>query len=79
MGWTGHRLKDGYILYTRGGLNGIFIGHKNNKGLEIRIPERLLIELAADAVRSEQISILEEMTDKQILGLEVRNEKPEAP
>ena len=70
MGWAGHKLEDGYILYTRGGFTGVYIGHKDNDGLGIEIPEEMLIMLAADTIRSQKISDLEGMTDKEILGLD---------
>lgn len=69
MGWTGHKLEDGYILYTRGGTNGVFISHKDRVGLEIKIPEEVLIMLAASTIRNHKISELEQMEDKQVLGI----------
>jgi len=71
MGWTGHEMKDGWWLYTRGGLHGVFIRHQDEKEKEIAIPEDLLVMLAADTVRNEKINQLEQATDKAILGLSV--------
>ena len=69
MGWTGHNLKGGYVLFTRGGFNGVYISHKDDEKLSIEIPEELLARLAADTIRSKRISNLEDMTDEQVLGL----------
>ena len=68
MGWTGHKLEKGYMLYTRGGLHGVFIG-KESGDFEINIPEELLIGLAAEEVRSTKIEQLEDMNDRDVLGL----------
>ena len=70
MGWTGQMLENGYILFTRGGLNGVYIGHENNKDINIEIPEEKLIALAADHVRSAKISQLEDAGDLELLGIE---------
>ena len=74
MGWEGHDLNsNGYYLYTRGGLKGIFICKPDDVGndaKEIQIYEALLIMLAADHVRSERIGQLENASDYEILGIE---------
>lgn len=68
MGWTGHGLENGWSLFTRGGLEGIFIS--NNKDgdeeINVEIPEELLVRLAADGIRSNKISQLEDMNDKDL-------------
>ena len=69
MGWIGYQLEGDYILFTRGGFNGVYISHKDNRDLNIEIPEEMLIMLAADTIKSQRISDLEDMTDKQVLGL----------
>lgn len=71
MGWTGHELGNGWSLMTRGGLHGVYV--TNNKdgqeGIEIGIPEELLVSLAANHVRFHKITHLEGATDKEILGI----------
>jgi len=74
MGWTGHKLEKGYLLFTRGGLQGVFVGHDEDDKLEINIPEELLLRLAADEVRAFKISQLEDMDDKKLLGISQQEE-----
>ena len=71
MGWTGHQLEKGYLLFTRGGLAGVYIGHEKDESLEINIPDELLLELAADTVRQSKISKLEQMDALTILDIEL--------
>jgi len=69
MGWIGLKLNDGWSLFTRGGLNGIFITHEDNDDFRIEIPDEMLIGLAADTIRSARISAIEGAGDEEILGL----------
>ena len=75
MGWTGHKLPDKkWVLFTRGGTNGVYIKQCNNSGLpigeQIDIPSELIRELVAEDIRSEQIAQWEDMETNEILGLE---------
>ena len=77
MGWTGHDLPLGdWRLYTRGGLNGVFVqkvdSHGNKQSEEIILPRSLLLMLAAEDVRDARIAQLEQMDDNAVLGLVVR-------
>ena len=75
MGWTGHKIGDGVSLFTRGGLNGVFIrvdkayiaANSRAGEMDIEIPDDMLLGLAADHIRSERISQLEEASDEDIL------------
>ena len=74
MGWTGHKLGNGYTLFTRGGLRGVFIqpddgGYSDD---DINIPYELLLSLAADEIRSFKIGQLEQMDDNVVLGISVK-------
>jgi len=71
MGWTGYELGNGWSLFTRGGLHGVYISN-NKEGeekIEISIPEELLVSLAADHVRFNRITHLENAADKEVLGI----------
>lgn len=71
MGWTGYKLGQGWSLFHRHGLEGVFISN-NKEGeelIEIPIPKEILLQLAAEQVRTAKISQLEQMTDIQVLGL----------
>jgi len=72
MGWTGHALENGYRLYVRHGLVGVFIGHDSDESIEINIPHELLLSLAADEIRSFKIGQLEQMDDNVVLGISVK-------
>lgn len=68
MGWTGHKLPGGHMLFTRGGTCGVYVQPKGSK-LEIEIPAKMLRMLVADDVRSARIDELEQAEDNEILGL----------
>ena len=60
MGWAGKKLDDEWTLWTRGGLKGIFISNAD-RSIEIKIPEELLIVLAAEQIHDNNIRRLEQM------------------
>jgi len=69
MGWTGHTLGNGWSLFTRGGLRGVYVSN-NKEGeekIEIDIPEQLLIKLAGDHVRYHKITHMENASAEEIL------------
>lgn len=78
MGWTGHELPaKNWVLYTRGGLEGVYLQrfHKSGDGTgqpigpAIHIPRDLLIMLAASEVRRARERRIEELSDEEVLGI----------
>jgi hypothetical protein len=68
MGWTGHKLPGGHMLFTRGGTCGVYVKPKNSE-LEIEIPQKMLRMLVASDILSARVGELEQMSDNELLGL----------
>ncbi len=72
MGCTGNTLQPGVVLWTRGGFNDVYLelDADTEDVRRVCLPESVLLGLAADHVRAHKECVLEEASDKAILGLE---------
>lgn len=67
MGWHGHKLTEEWSLFTRGGIQGVFV-KKNDSYEEIPIPESLLRMLVAEEIRASKIRHIEQAEESDLLG-----------
>lgn len=68
MGWHGQKLPSGGSIWARGDLSGVEV--HTNDGEAVKIPRNVLIDLVGEYVKSIRIRHLEQLTPRQVLGLE---------
>lgn len=68
MGWHGQRLPGGGSIWARGDLSGVEVRADN--GTVVEVPREYLFDLVGEYIKSLRIRRLEQLTPRQVLGLE---------